>query len=202
MSRVVVAAAYGGPEVLALVEEEPGVPGPGEVLIEVRAAGVNPADWKTYTGAWGSDPARLPLRLGFEAAGVVTAVGPDVEAFSPGDEVIAHPVQGAYADHLVVPAEDLVPKPAGLDWARAGGLMLAGTTAVNAVAAAAVGAGDTVLVHGASGGVGAMVTQLAHHRGARVIGTASPANHEYLVDLGAAPLAHGPGLVERVRALA
>src|SRR5687768_6518848 len=95
MTRAVVAPAYGGPEVLTVVDVDPGEPGPGEVLVEVRAAGVNPADWKSYTGAFGTDPARLPLRLGYEAAGVVVAVGPGVDGVRVGDAVIAHPVQGA-----------------------------------------------------------------------------------------------------------
>jgi len=155
MSRVVVAPAFGGPEVLTLVEQPDGEPGPGEVLLEVRAAGVNPADWKGYGGAWGTDPSRLPMRLGFEAAGVVSAVGEGAEGpagpLAAGDEVIGFRLTGAYADRLVVPASALVPKPAGLAWEAAAGLMLTGATAVHALTAADVGAGDTVLVHGAAG---------------------------------------------------
>ncbi|MDT0165906.1 NADP-dependent oxidoreductase [Actinotalea sp. AC32] len=202
MSRIVVATAYGGPEVLRVVEQEVPRPGPGRVLLEVHAAGVNPADWKTYSGAWGRDETRLPLRLGFEAAGVVVGVGEGVEDVWIGDEVIAHPARGAYADHLVVEASSVVPKPPTLEWAPAGGLMVTGTTAVHALTATSVGAGDTLLVHGASGGVGSMVVQLARMRGARVVGTASHANHDYLVELGAVPVAHGPGLEDRVRAVA
>lgn len=202
MSRVVVATAYGGPEVLEVREVEAPRPGPGQVLVEVHAAGVNPADWKSYTGAWGRDPAKLPLRLGFEAAGVVVGVAEGVDGVWIGDEVIAHGARGAYADHVVVAASSVVAKPPTLEWAPAGGLMVVGTTAVHTLTATAVGAGDTVLVHGASGGVGAMVVQLARLRGARVIGTASPVNHDYLVELGAVPVAHGPGLEDRVRAAA
>jgi NADPH:quinone reductase len=201
MTRIVVATAYGGPDVLTVVAEDPGDPGPGQVLLEVRAAGVNPADWKSYSGAWGDDPARLPLRVGFEAAGVVRAVGPDVDGVSVGDEVIAQPARGAYADRLLVKASVLVPRPPTLDWREAGGLLLTGTTAWHAVTATHVGTGDTVLVHGASGGVGAMVVQLARMRGARVIGTASTGNHDHLTELGAQPVAHGPGLEDRVRGL-
>ncbi|EYR63835.1 alcohol dehydrogenase [Actinotalea ferrariae CF5-4] len=202
MVRSVVATAYGGPEVLAVVETDVGAPGPGEVLLDVKAAGVNPADWKTYNGTWGSDPAKLPLRLGLEVAGVVAAVGPDVEGLAAGDEVIGWPVRGAYADRVVVKAETLVARPPSLEWAPAGGLLLTGTTAWHAVTAVHAGAGDTLLVHGAAGGVGAMVVQLARLRGARVVGTASAANHEHLVELGALPVTYGPGLADRVRAVA
>jgi len=206
MSRVVVATAYGGPEVLAVVDEQLSAPGPGEARIEVHASGVNPVDYKIYSGSFGSDPGRLPLRLGLEAAGKVTAVGP--EAAGPagpvavGDEVIAFRVSGGYAAELVVPAQSLVPKPPVLDWAEASGLMLAGATAWHALAATAVGAGDTVLVHGAAGGVGLMVVQLATDRGATVVGTASPARHDLLREFGAIPVAYGDGLAGRVRAAA
>jgi len=202
MSRSVLATAYGGPEVLSVVTGAPPEPGPGEVLVEMRAAGVNPADWKQYTGAWGHDPSRLPMRLGYEVAGVVTAVGPDADGLAVGDEIIAQPVQGAYADHVVVPASRAVPKPADLEWPEAGALLLAGATAEHTLVATGVGAGDTVLVHGASGGVGSMVVQLAKVRGARVIGTASAGNHDCVEALGATPLSYGPGLEERVRRVA
>ena len=202
MAHAVVATSYGGPEVLDVIEIAPGRPGPGEALIEIRACGVNASDWKRYSGAWGTDPSALPIRLGQEASGVVLAVGPGVEEVAVGDEVIAYRVAGAYADRLVVPVDALTPKPAGLSWEKAAGLMVAGATATHAVTATKVGAGDTVLVHGASGGVGAMVVQLARARGARVVGTADPSNHEYLVDLGAVPVGYGPGLLDRVRAAA
>jgi NADPH:quinone reductase-like Zn-dependent oxidoreductase len=194
-----VATAYGGPEVLAVIEVDPGEPGPGHVLVKVRAAGVNPADWKAYTGAFGTNADRLPLRLGYEAAGEVLAVGTGVTAFTPGDAVIAYRASGAYADRLVLPEASLVPKPPELSWEQAAGLLLAGTTAWHALAATDVHGGDTLLVHGAAGGVGDMVTQLALLRGARVIGTARPQNHDWLRALGAEPVAYGPGLVDRVR---
>ena len=202
MGRVVVAKAYGGPEVLHVVEQRTPPPQSGEVLLEIHASGVNPADWKSYSGAWGTDPSALPLRLGHECAGVVRVVGPDVEDVSEGDEVIAYPTSGAYAERLVVRATSLIPKPAGLGWEKAAGLMVTGVAAVHTLTATHVGAGDTVLVHGASGGVGAMIVQLAHARGARVIGTAAPENHGYVTDLGAHPVAYGPGLVDRVRHIA
>jgi NADPH:quinone reductase len=203
MPAVVIATVYGGPEVLAVADEPVAEPGPGEARIEVRAAGVNPVDWKSYSGAFGTDPSRLPIRLGSEAAGVVTATGPGaVGAAGPvaaGDEVIAFRASGAYAADLVVPAQALVPKPTTLDWPQASGLMLTGVTAWHALTATAVGAGDTVLIHAASGGVGVMAVQLAVARGAAVVATASPARHGFLRELGAVPVAYGDGLAERVR---
>ena len=202
VARVVIAAGYGGPEVLSVAEEPVPEPGPGKARIEVRAAGVNPVDAKSYSGAFGTDPARLPLRLGAEAAGVVTAVGPGTEGpagpVSAGDEVIAYRAPGAYASELVVPGWAVVPKPATLDWAQAAGLMVTGVTAWHLLVATSVGAGDTVLVHGGSGGVGLMAVQLAVIRGAKVVATASPARHGLLTGLGAVPVAYGAGLAERV----
>ena len=206
MSRVVEATAFGGPEVLAVLDHTAGEPGPGEAHITVRASGVNPVDYKVYSGAMGADPSRLPMRLGLEAAGVVTAVGPDAAgARGPvvaGDEVIAFRISGGYASALVVPAASLVPKPAALGWPEASGLMLTGATAWHALAATSVAAGDTVLMHGAPGGVGLMAIQLAISRGAHVIATGSPGHHELLREFGATPVAYGDGLADRVRAAA
>ena len=205
MGRVVVAAEYGGPEVLSVIDEPTGEPGPGEARIEVKAAGVNPVDYKVYSGAFGRDPAALPLRLGSEAAGVVTQAGPD--ALGPagpvraGDEVIAYRVSGAYASELVAPAHSLLPKPARLSWPQAAGLMLTGATAWHCLAATGVSGGDAVLIHGAAGGVGMMAVQLAAWSGATVIATASPARHELLRQFGATPVSYGPGLGDRVREL-
>ncbi len=201
MTRQVLATAYGGPEVLTIVEETLAPPEPGEAVIEVRAAGVNPADVKMYTGAFGTDPSRLPLRLGFEAAGVVTQAGSD-SGVSVGDHVIAFRVSGAYADRMVAAGSALVPKPDGMNWGEAAGLMLTGATAFHSLTATDVKEGDTLLVHGAAGGVGLMAVQLAAVRGARVIGTASPRNHEQLRVLGAEPVTYGEGLTDRVRELA
>jgi NADPH:quinone reductase len=203
VASVVIAAAYGGPEVLSVVDEPTPEPGPAEVRIEVRAAGVNPIDYRTYSGAFGADPARLPIRLGAEAAGVVTEVGQDAAGpVAVGDEVIAYRAPGAYAAELVVPAQAVVPKPAALDWAQASGLMVTGVTAWHALTVTDVRAGDTVLIHGAAGGVGVMAVQLAAARGASVVATASPARHDFLRELGATPVAYGPGLAARVRAAA
>ncbi len=206
MPALVMATAFGGPGVLTVTDEPTPEPGPGEARIEVRAAGVNPVDYKTYSGAYGGDPARLPIRPGAEAAGVVSAAGPDAVGpagpVQAGDEVIAFRAPGAYAAELVVPAQALVPKPAALDWAQAASLMLAGVTAWHALAATGVHEGDTVLVHGGAGGVGIMAVQLAAARGARVVATASPARHDFLRGLGAVPVAYGPGLAQRVQAAA
>ena len=193
------AAGYGGPENLVVQEVTLFEPGAGEVRVAVRVAGVNPADAKRYRGP--GDPDQLPLPLGYEAAGVVTDVGPDVD-HAVGDEVIVFRTQGAYASDLVVGAAALTPKPPSLGWAEAGGLMLTGATAWHTLVATEVGDGDTVLVHGATGGVGLPAVQLARLRGARVIGTASERNHDLLRELGAEPVAYGDGLADRVRALA
>ncbi len=203
MAPVVIAAAYGGPEVLSVIDEPTREPGPGEARVEVRAAGVNPVDYKVYSGAFKRDPADLPMRIGFEAAGVVTQAAPDAVGpagpIRAGDEVIAYRVSGAYAAELTVPAQSLVPKPAALDWAQAAGLMLTGVTAWHCLAATGVGEGDTVLIHGGAGGVGTMAVQLAVARGATVIATASPARHAFVRELGAIPVSYGPGLADRIR---
>jgi NADPH:quinone reductase len=202
--RRVVATAFGGPESLSFEELELADPGPHEVRVAVRAIGVNPYDVKVYAGP--GDPARLPLRLGSEAAGVVTAVGEDAAddrgPLSVGDEVIVFPAPGAYATDLLVRDAALTRKPEGLGWPEAATLLLAGATAVHTLTATAVAEGDTVLVHGASGGVGLYAVQLAVLRGARVVATAGEHAHDLLRALGAEPVAYGAGLLDRVRALA
>ncbi len=206
MALVVVAAAYGDPEVLAVVDEPVSAPGPGQARVLVRATGVNPIDYKQYSGVFGTDPARLPMRLGSEVAGVVAEVGPDAIGpagpLSVGDEVIGYRVSGGYASEIIAPAESLVPKPDKLDWPQAAGLMLTGATAWHCLVAVGVSRSDTVLVHGAAGGVGIMAVQLAVDRGATVIATASKGRHEFLRELGAIPVEYGPGLADRVRAAA
>jgi NADPH2:quinone reductase len=203
MATAVVAAGYGGSEVLSVVEAEVPSPGPGEVTIEVRAAGVNPIDYKLYSGALGSSPDNLPVRLGLEVAGVITEVGPDAVGrsgpLSVGDEVVAYPTQGGYATAVTVSAKVVVPKPTELSWEQASGLLLVGATAVHAVAAAKVSSGDTVLVHGGSGGVGLLAVQLSLAAGAKVVATASERNQALLGDGGAVPVLYGPGLLDRVR---
>lgn len=206
MATKVVATAFGGPEVLSVVEAEVPEPGPGEVVIAVRAAGINPWDYKVVSGAAGADPARLPLPVGLEVAGVVTAVGPDAVgpsgAVAVGDEVVASGVQDGYADTVTASAKVVVPKPPGLDWAVAGSLLSVGAAALHALQVVAPKPGETLLVHGAAGSVGQIAVQLAVQDGVRVIGTAGESNHELLRSYGVTPVTYGPGLVERVRALA
>ena len=203
-SRRVVAAAFGGPDNLVVQDVDLPDPEPHQALVEVRAAGVNPADLKRYAGP--GDLTSLPLVLGYEAAGVVVAVGDaaadDAGSLTVGDEVIVFRTSGAYATHLLVDDSALTRKPSGLGWPEAGGLLLAAATAVHTLEATRVSAGDTVLVHGAAGGVGLNAVQLVRLRGARVIATASARNHDLLRELGAEPVAYGDGLADRVRALA
>ncbi|MFC4604065.1 NADP-dependent oxidoreductase [Rhodococcus kronopolitis] len=201
MTRSVIAPTFGGPEVLTVVDEQVPPPGPGQVQVEVRAAGVNPADFKMYNGTFGTDPGTLPVRPGFEVSGVVVAVGDD-GPFRVGDEVIAYTGAGGYAELLNVPATSVLAKPAALPWEQAAGLLTTGGTAVDALTNAAVDTGETVLIHGASGGVGSLAAQLAVARGATVVGTARASNHDYLRGLGVVPVEYGDGLVGRLRAAA
>lgn len=200
MTKVVVASQFGGPEALEIVDEPTPEPGPGQVRIAVRGAGVNPIDFKLYSGMFGTDPEMLPLHLGFEAAGVIDAVGDDVDGFAVGDEVMAHSVNGAYAEQVVAATSTLVHKPASLAWDEAAGLLLTGSTAVHALTAVDAKAGETILIHGA-GGVGLMAVQFAAARGIRAIITASSARHDELRELGGEPVAYGDGLLERVKEL-
>lgn len=202
MTRVVTPREFGGPDVLELHEVEIPEPGPGEVRLAVRAIAVNAIDWYHYDGVHTDDPADL-LTYGYELAGVVEALGPGVAGFAVGDEVVATEVPGnGYADEVVVPADGLIAKPGGVSWEAAASVPVAGGTAYHALEKTRVGAGDTVLVHGASGGVGVVLVQLAVLRGARVIATGSQAKHDLLRSLGAEPVEYGEGLADRVRALA
>jgi NADPH:quinone reductase len=206
MTKTVVATAFGGPEVLSVIDEPVAAPGPGEVQVEVRAAATNPADIKMYSGAFGEDPSKLPMRLGFEAAGIVTAVGDGASGpagpVHAGDEVIVYQIDGGYAGEVVAPGSAILPKPATLSFEEASGLLLTGVTAAHTLQATGVGPGDTVVIHGASGGVGSIAVQLAVKAGARVIGTAREDRHDYLRELGAEPVRYGDGLEDRIRALA
>lgn len=207
MVIAVVASAYTGPSAVDTVEVDSRPPGEGQVVVAVRAAALNPWDLKVTKGYAGSDPAKLPVRLGSEAAGVVTAVGEgaaglDGIRLEVGDEVYGHRLAGAQASELTVPGDRLIRKPAHASFAEAAGLLSTGTTAVHALESVEVGEGDVVLLHGASGGVGRMVAQLALRRGARVIGTASAGRHAELAALGVEPVAYGEGLAARVVELA
>lgn len=201
MAKTVVAQKYGTPEVLTVIDFALPPPGPSEVLVDLKAIGVNPFDYKLYSGAFGTDPSKLPIHLGGEAAGIVSDVDSDVTTVAVGDEVIVSPGSGLYAERAVVPASSLTPKPTSISWEQAAGLLLVGGTAVDALDTIRVSAGDTVLIHGASGGVGSLAVQLAVGRGATVIGTAGPSNQEYVRSLGATPVLYGNGLAARVREL-
>jgi NADPH2:quinone reductase len=198
MSAAVVATAFGGPEVLSVIDRPSPEPGAGEIRIAVRAAGMNPVDWKRFGGAMGADESALPLPIGAEAAGIVTALGDGVESVEVGDEVVAYPASGAYAAEIVIAADNVIAKPPDVSWEAAAGLLLTGATAVHALETVHVTAGDTVLIHGAAGGVGLLAVQLATSRGAAVIATASQARHDQLRELGARPVAYGEGLRERI----
>ncbi|NJP75988.1 NADP-dependent oxidoreductase [Streptomyces sp. AA8] len=180
----------GGPEVLRLVETDRPVPGPTEILVRVRAAGVNPVDWKTRARGFYYTGDTPPFGLGFDVSGVVEAVGDGVTLYAPGDEVYGmprfpHPA-GAYAEYVAAPARHFAPKPRGLDHVQAAGLPLAALTAWQAVVdTARVTEGRRVLIHAAAGGVGHLAVQIAKARGAYVIGTASAAKHDFLRGLGA-----------------
>ncbi|MBB5785564.1 alcohol dehydrogenase catalytic domain-containing protein [Jiangella mangrovi] len=193
---------YGDPDVLSLDTVDLPEPGPGEVRIAVRAAGVNPYDWKARRGLYAGDeaPAR-PARVGLEFAGTVDVAGPDVTGWAAGDPVFGL-AGGSAATHIVVPAAELVAKPDEMSFVQAAALPVACETAYRAIRLLDVRDGDTVLVHAAAGAVGLVATQLALARGARVIGTAGTANHEFLASLGAEPVLYGDGLADRVRAVA
>jgi NADPH:quinone reductase-like Zn-dependent oxidoreductase len=189
---------FGGPEVLELVDLPDPHPGPGQVRIAVRAAGVNPSDWKKREGLMDEE---LPQTMGYEAAGVVDELGDGVTDAVVGDRVFGLSAAGAAQAELAV-LSYYAPIPPSLDFAGAGALPAAIETAARALDQLGVGSGSTLLINGASGSVGGAAVQLAKARGARVIGTASPANHEYLRSLGAEPVAYGEGLAGRVRGLA
>ncbi|MFF2494662.1 NADP-dependent oxidoreductase [Agromyces sp. NPDC058064] len=195
-------AEYGGPEVLRVDEVPVPEPGPGEVLVEVFAAGLNPADSAARRGEhpdrW---PVELPAGQGSDLAGVVIATGPGVARFARGDEVMGFVARGAQASHVVVPERQLLPKPPGLSWEVAGSLHFAGTTAWNAVEGLALGPSDTIVVTAAAGGVGCLAAQFARIRGATVIGTTAEERFDFLRQFGVIPTAYGPGLAERVTAI-
>ncbi|HLL35188.1 MAG TPA: NADP-dependent oxidoreductase [Streptomyces sp.] len=186
--RAVSQDVLGGPEVLKIVETERPAPRPNEVLVRVRAAGVNPTDWKhRANGGFLGEP---PFVLGWDVSGVVEATGIGVAAFRPGDEVfgmVPYPFgHGSHAEYVTVPARALAPKPAGIDHVQAGALPLVSLTAWQAlVETAELRAGQRVLIHAAAGGVGHVAVQIAKARGAYVIGTASAGKHGFLRELGA-----------------
>ncbi len=201
MPRAVRFDSYGDVDVLNVVEVERPVPGPGEILVRVKAAGINPGEASIRQGLmherW---PATFPSGEGSDLAGLVEEVGPSVDSFSAGDEVIGWTDQRAsHAELVVVPAGHLTGKPAGVSWEAAGALFVAGTTAYATVRAVGSSADDTVVVSGAAGGVGSLVVQLARRTGAAVIGLAGESNHQWLLEHGAIPVAYGDGVAGRIR---
>ncbi|MBD3576915.1 NADP-dependent oxidoreductase [Streptomyces sp. KD18] len=199
---------YGGTEVLRETRLPMPKVAPGEVLVKVRCAAVNPVDWKIMAGGLdGLMDVLFPVVPGWDVSGTVERLGIDVPEFAVGDEVMAyarkdHVHGGTFAEYVSVPARALARKPASLGWREAAGLPLAGLTAYQLLTRLDTGEGDTVLVHGAAGGVGSCGVQIARALGARVIGTASPRNHDRLREMGCEPVQYGDGLVDRVRALA
>jgi NADPH:quinone reductase-like Zn-dependent oxidoreductase len=204
MPRAYVFTRNGGPEAESFAEVPRPVPGAGELLIAVRAAGVNPADWKRRAGMRGPgepDP-EFPVVFGREAAGVVEEAGPGVTGFAAGDEVFGHPVGGSYAEYAVLPAAAAARKPAGVSWTDAATLPVAAATAYDGIRQLALERGATLLVNGAGGGVGTAAVQIARHEGLTVIGTASAGKKDFVESLGAVHVVSGPGVAHRVRAAA
>lgn len=196
-----IATDFGGLDVFTPIDAKVPAPRTGEVSIRVLAAGMNPADFKHV--AHGTDRSLLPVAVGYEVSGVISAIGADTQIASGGgsvgDEVLAFRVAGGYSSEMTVPARDVFAKPANLGFPEAANLLLAGTTAAEMLAVTRVERGDTVLLHGASGAVGVSVLQQARLAGIHVIGTASPANFDEVRRFGGIPLAYGPGLLDRVR---
>jgi NADPH:quinone reductase-like Zn-dependent oxidoreductase len=199
--EAIVFEEFGGPEVLKAATVPEVHAGPGQVRLRVAAIGVNPIDSKIRGGLMKEAfPTVLPAVPGLDVAGVVDEVGEGVTGFAVGDEVLGWAEGGAYAEYAV--AREVVLKPAELPWEQAAALPIAGRTAHRVLGELELAKGETLLVNGAAGSVGSMAVQLAVARGAKVIGTASAANHAFLRELGAIPVVYGEGLVRRVREVA
>jgi NADPH:quinone reductase-like Zn-dependent oxidoreductase len=206
MSRAYGYTSYGGPETEAWFDRPEPSPGPSELVIRVKAVGVNPADYKIRNGALANPQVtpQFPRVLGVEAAGVVVAVGSDVEGFAEGDEVLGTtaPRQGSYAEHAVLRAEATTPKPPQISFVQAAALPVAGGTAWDALEKLGVAEGDTLLINGVGGGVGVMAAQLARNRGAVVFGVGSETKRPLVESLGAVLVPYDTGdVVEQMRQL-
>ncbi len=202
MPRAVRFDRYGGLDVLKVVEILRPVPGPGQALVRVKAAGINPGEVSIREGRmhdrW---PATFPSGQGSDLAGVVEEIGAGVDGFRVGDEVIGFTEKRAsQAELVLVEAEHLTPRPAGVPWEVAGSLFVAGATAYAAVRSVALLPGETVAVSGAAGGVGSIAVQLARGAGARVLGLAGESNHEWLRAHDVVPVDYGEGVADRIRA--
>lgn len=206
MATAITYTAFGGPEVLTLTEIQVPAPRADEVAVRVAAAGVNPLDHKLRSGLRPSGPITDPRRVGIDAAGIVTAVGEDVEGFRPGDEVVVFGATGVYASDIVVPASQLTPRPPQVSAAEGAALGVPVGTAYQTLRSLAVRAGDALLVHGGSGAVGQAVIQLAVLWGATVLATTSARRAERVRGLGGIPVRYdnpdGGTLADRVRAAA
>lgn len=205
--KAITYSEYGTPDVLELTDQPMPKVGPGMVLVKVKAASVNPVDWKIVSGGLdGMMDLQFPAIPGWDVAGVVEAVGIDAPQYQPGDEVIAYGRKdyvhgGSFAEYIALPERVLARKPATLDWNESAGLPLAGLTAYQVLTRLGTGEGKTVLIHGGAGGVGSLGIQIAKALGASVIATASEKNHDFIRALGAEPVTYGEGLADRVRAL-
>ncbi len=192
---------YGGVDVLDVLDVPRPVPGPGQVLVQVKAAGINPGEAKIRDGMMAEQfPSTFPSGQGSDLAGIVAETGPGVTGFAAGDEVIGYTDNRAsQAEFVVVEAGNLTAKPAEVPWPVAGALFVVGATAYAAVRAVAPVKGDVLVVSGAAGGVGSIVVQLARRAGATVIGLASPVHHEWLAAHGVIPVSYGDGVADRIR---
>ncbi|MCS5714518.1 NADP-dependent oxidoreductase [Herbiconiux sp. CPCC 205716] len=201
MASAVRFPTFGGTEVLEVVDVDRPEPGPGEVRVEVVASAINPGEAAIREGRLEQIfPTTLPSGEGSDLAGRVQSTGPGVTGIQAGDEVIGFSdTRGAHATHAVVPAENVVPKPAGVTWEEGAALYVAGTTAVAAVRAVGAAAGETLVVAGATGGVGLFAVQLAKLAGARVIGLARRDDHALLAELGVDPVEYGPDALQSIR---
>lgn len=202
MPRAVKFDKYGGIDVLNVVEVDRPIPGPEQVLVRIKAAGINPGEAAIREGVFAKPwPATFPSGQGSDLAGIVEAVGSAVRNVAVGDEVIGFSNnRSSQAELVIVETDHLVHRPAHVSWEQAGALFVAGTTAYAAVQAVSLKAGDTVVVSGAAGGVGSIAVQLATNVGAKVIGLASAANHAWLGDHDVIPVAYGEGVADRIRA--
>ncbi|MFJ9695260.1 NADP-dependent oxidoreductase [Kitasatospora sp. NPDC101183] len=192
---------YGGPETQEFLDRPDLAPGPGRIAVAVRAAGVNPVDWKIRRGFLGRER-QLPAVMGQEASGVVQRVGPGVEGFAPGDEVFGIAAAGAFAEQTLLRAESSALKPSAVGFDQVAVLCVAAATADDALRDLGLGAGRTLLVVGASGGVGSVAVQLARRQGLTVLGTTSETGRPHVEALGAVPVRYGEGVAERLAAAA
>ncbi|WP_314718794.1 NADP-dependent oxidoreductase [uncultured Actinomyces sp.] len=210
MTRAIQYQHFGGPEVLEMADVIDTAPGPHQVRVSTRAAGLNPVDWKVFSGMIGKDASHLPQGVGHDFSGVVSAIGSEVSNLAVGDAVFgtlwAAPGQsqvvGALSEQVVVSADEVLRKPEALGFTEAAVLGIVALTASGALRTLALTSDDVLVVSAASGGVGSLAVQLATHRGVPVIGIASERNADYLRSLGAVPVAYGAGLASRIRSVA